>query len=120
VLDMTDTMTQPTDTDTTPLPPGGGGGGGGGGDRLKLRDAEPVAIISSFINAFKTLVLALIALALAFNWVHWSDQQNAAVLGVVAAVFVIVSSVATVSLRQKVTPLAQPRDAHGSELKAIK
>ena len=38
---------------------------------------------------------------------------------VVAAVFVIVSSLASASLRQKVTPVKRPRAADGSELKTI-
>ena len=79
-----------------------------------------MTFISSLINAFKTLVLAVLALALAFDWVHWNNDQNAAVLGVVAAGFVIISSVATVFVRKKVTPLARPRDADGAALKAVK
>jgi hypothetical protein len=85
-------------------------------DSMKLRDAEPVAWVSSLVNGFKTLVLAVLALALAFGWVHWSDAQNAAVIGVVAAAFVIISTISTAILRQKVTPLASPRAADGSPL----
>src|SRR5262245_6163095 len=113
--------TDPTDpSNATNSPTGPNPGSGGGGGALKLRDTEPVTIVSSVINGFKTLVLAVIALALAFGWVDWTNEQNAAVLGVIAAAFVIISSIATAYLRQKVTPLAQPRDEHGSALKAIK
>jgi hypothetical protein len=89
----------------------------GTGTATKLRDAEPVVWVSSITNSIKTLVLALIALALAFGWVNWSDQQNAAVLGVVAAGFVVLSSAASAVLRQKVTPTASPRLADGTPLK---
>jgi hypothetical protein len=75
---------------------------------VKLTDTEPVAVVAAITNAIKTLVLAVIALALAFNWVNWSDGQNAAVIGVVAAAFVLVSSVGTIFTRQKVTPVAAP------------
>jgi hypothetical protein len=82
----------------------------------KLCDTEPVAVVSVILNSFKTLVLAGIALALAFDWVSWSDEQNAAVLGVVAAVFVVISSVAASFLRRKVTPVANARAADGTRL----
>jgi hypothetical protein len=76
------------------------------GDNAKLVDREPVAVVSSITNAIKTLVLAVLALALAFNWVNWSDAQNAAVLGVVAAGFVLISAIGAVIVRHKVTPVA--------------
>lgn len=85
-------------------------------DSSGLSDREPVALISSITNSIKTLVLAVLALALAFDWVNWSDEQNAAVLAVVAAGFLVMSSVAVVLVRQKVTPMAAPRTADGRPL----
>ncbi len=82
----------------------------------KLRDTEPAALVGSITNAIKTVVLAVIALALAFDWVNWNDEQNAAVLAVVAAVFVVLSSVATLFVRQRVTPVAAPRAPDGTPL----
>jgi hypothetical protein len=82
----------------------------------KLTDTEPVAVWSTITNSIKTLVLALLALALAFGWVHWTNQQNAAVVGVVAAVFVIISAMSSVFVRQKVTPISNPRAADGTPL----
>jgi hypothetical protein len=100
----------------TSAPPVDTGMSDGSAAPTKLSQAEPVAWIASIINSIKTLVLALIALALAFDWVSWSNQQNAAVLGVVAAGFVLISSLATAFLRQKVTPVASPRAADGTPL----
>jgi hypothetical protein len=82
----------------------------------KLSDAEPVAVASSITTSIKTVVLAVISLALAFGWVSWSDQESAAVLAVVAAGFALLSAVSTVLVRQKVTPLAAPRAADGAPL----
>jgi hypothetical protein len=81
-----------------------------------LSEREPVTLISSITNSIKTLVLAVLALALAFDWVNWSDAQNAAVLGVVAAGFVVMSSVGAAFVRQRVTPIAAPRTADGTPL----
>jgi hypothetical protein len=120
-FDMPIDPADPPDPSTATIPPTRPDPGTrDGGGALKLRDTEPVTIVSSVINGFKTLVLAVLALALAFGWVDWTNDQNAAVLGVVAAAFVIISSIATAFLRQKVTPLAQPRDEDGSALEAIK
>jgi hypothetical protein len=84
--------------------------------KRKLRDREPVAVATSITNSLKTLVLALLALALAFGWVDWSDGQNAAVIGVVAAVFALMSLIVSAILRQHVTPNAHPRDPDGNPL----
>jgi len=61
-------------------------------------------------NAIKTLALAVVALALAFDWVDWSDEQAGTVLAVVAAVFVMISAVAAFVTRQRVTPVAVHRN----------
>ena len=82
----------------------------------RMRDQEPVLVNAGISNAVKTLVLAVIALALAFEWVTWTDAQVAAVLGVVAAGFVVLSSVLSISTRANVTPLSNPRDRDGQRL----
>ena len=58
----------------------------------------------------------MLSLSLAFGWVHWTNQQVAAVTGVIAAVFVLISAVASAMTRQRVTPLANPRAADGTPL----
>jgi len=67
-------------------------------------------------NAAKTLILAGVSLGLAFHWIAWDDAQSAAVLGVVAAVFVLISAVTAAVVRQKVTPVTAPRSANGLKL----
>src|SRR5262245_41706979 len=74
-----------------------------------LHDREPVALITAVESATKTVVLAVISLGLAFHWFAWSKTQNGAVLGVLTAVFVLVSAVTAAALRQKVTPVKAPR-----------
>ena len=90
--------------------------GNGDPEPTKLKDTEPVAVWSAITNSIKTLTLALLALALAFGWVNWSNQQNAAVVGVVAAVFVIISALSSALVRQKVTPINNARAADGTPL----
>lgn len=58
---------------------------------------EPVAIG----GAVQVLLSALIALALGFGWVNWTDEQVALILGVYAAVQVVIAAVQ----RSKVTPV---------------
>lgn len=84
----------------------------------KLREREPVLFNSVVADGLKTLVLALISLALAFEWIAWSDAQVAAVLAVAAAVFALISGANSVLTRDKVTPLTNPRDNTGRPLVA--
>jgi ABC-type nickel/cobalt efflux system permease component RcnA len=81
-----------------------------------LKHREPVTFISSLEGGAKALVLAVMSLALAFNWINWTDEQNAAVLAVIAAVFVLISAVCSVILRRKVTPTRLPRTNAGAPL----
>jgi hypothetical protein len=82
----------------------------------KLRHQEPVGFNSVITDGIKTLVLALMTLGLAFNWISWTDDQIAAVLGVLAATFAVISAVSSVLTRRQVTPLANPRDNDGNRL----
>ncbi len=52
--------------------------------------------------ATQALILAFIALGIAFEWWHWSDAQTGAVVGIVAALL-------GMFVRSQVTPLIQPR-----------
>ena len=81
-----------------------------------IRLLEPVFVNAGITNALKTLTLAAISLALVFKWIDWTEEQIAAVLGVVAAVFVFLSSVSAAVTRQKVTPLSNPRADDGTPL----
>jgi len=58
-----------------------------------LKDREPVAVNSAITNAIKTVVLSLLAVAVGFGWVHWTDAQTALVVSLVAAFFVLLSTV---------------------------
>lgn len=58
---------------------------------------EPVAIGA----AIQVLLTAVIALAVGFGWVSWSTDQIALILGVYAAVQLVVGAVQ----RSKVTPV---------------
>lgn len=84
--------------------------------RVRRRDREPVTFFGSISDAVKTLVLAVLVLALAFGWVNWTDEQYAAVLGVITAAFVLISTIANVLARDRVTPVAAPRDPDGTPL----
>jgi len=59
--------------------------------------AEPVA----FAGLLTALVTALIALAVGFEWVTWTETQIALVLGVWAAI----TAVLTFLVRGQVTPV---------------
>jgi uncharacterized YccA/Bax inhibitor family protein len=72
-----------------------------------VRDREPVVFNSAVTNAVKALVLSLVTLALAFEWVSWTDAQIAAVLGVITAASVVLSAVVSAFTRQKVSPVDQ-------------
>jgi hypothetical protein len=84
--------------------------------QITWADREPVALISSLESGARTVVLAILTMALAFNWISWTDEQNAAVLGVIAASFVLISAVVTPFVRQKVTPTRAPRSSEGAPL----
>lgn len=71
-----------------------------------LRDREPVVFNAAIADVFRTLVLSVVTLALAFGWVDWSDSQLAAVIGVITAAFVAVSTVVAVLTRRKVRAIA--------------
>jgi hypothetical protein len=58
--------------------------------------------------AAQSLILAFIALGIAFQWWHWTNGQTGAVVGIVAALL-------GMFIRSQVTPLAQPR-ARGRRL----
>jgi len=53
--------------------------------------------------AFQALVLAFIALGIAFQWWTWSNAQTGAVVGIVAALL-------GMFVRSQVTPLVRPMD----------
>jgi len=82
----------------------------------KLRDREPVAFSSAITDSIKTFVLAIVALAVGFEWVNWTEAQTALVIGVVAAFFVVISTISTAVTRGKVTPNVNPRAADGTPL----
>ena len=52
--------------------------------------------------ATEALILAFIALGIAFGWWHWTDAQTGAVIGIAAALL-------GMFVRSQVTPLIQPR-----------
>jgi len=52
----------------------------------------------------QALILAFIALGIAFQWWHWSDAQTGAVIGISAALL-------SLFVRSQVTPLIRPVDA---------
>lgn len=72
-----------------------------------LKDREPVVFNAVKTNAIKTLVLSLVTLALAFEWVTWTDAQIAAVIGAITAFFVVLSAFYAVRTREKVSPTRQ-------------
>ena len=81
---------------------------------IPWRESEPVIFSASLTNGIKTLVLAVMSVGLAFDWITWSQEQIAAVLGVMAAGFVVLSATFAAITHQKVTPVAtkftpQPR-----------
>jgi hypothetical protein len=88
-------------------------------ENTTLSDREPVALVSSIESALKTLVLAFLAMALAFNWFTWTEAQNAAIIAVIAAVFVLISTVSGIIVRQKVTPTKAPRNNAGRRLSEV-
>lgn len=61
---------------------------------------EPVAVA----GAIQTLLAALIALALQFDWVSWTDSQIATIMAVYAAVIIVLTSIA----RSRVSPTSTP------------
>jgi len=61
--------------------------------------------------AVQVLILAFVALGIAFQWWHWSDAQTGAVVGIFAVLL-------GMFVRSQVTPLARPRDG-GRELIAV-
>jgi hypothetical protein len=82
-------------------------------DTPGMRAQEPVLVNSGITNAVKTFVLAVISMALAFEWVTWTDAQIAAVLGVVAAAFVVLSATSSIFTRALVTPIASSTASDG-------
>lgn len=58
---------------------------------------EPVALAGTIQGALS----ALIALALVFGWVNWTDEQIAAILAVYTTLVAVLTGVA----RSKVTPV---------------
>ena len=52
--------------------------------------------------ATHSLVIAFIALGIAFQWWHWSDAETGAVVGIVSALL-------GMFVRSQVTPLIRPR-----------
>ena len=54
--------------------------------------------------ATQSLIQALIAIGIAFQWWHWSDAQTGAVIGIAAALL-------GMFVRSQVTPLIRPFDA---------
>ena len=86
----------------------------------KLREREPVAFNATLMDAVKTLVLAIVALMVGFKWVDWSEEQTGLVVGVIAAAFVVLTSVFTTVTRAQVTPMTNPRDPDGKPLEAVR
>jgi predicted negative regulator of RcsB-dependent stress response len=60
-------------------------------------NTEPVALAGTIQGA----ITALIALALVFGWVDWSDEQIAAILAAYTALVAVVTTV----VRSKVSPV---------------
>lgn len=58
--------------------------------------------------AAQALILAFVALGIAFQWWHWSNAQVGAVVGISAVLL-------GMFVRSQVTPLVRPRDG-GREL----
>ncbi len=52
----------------------------------------------------QALILAFIAVGIAFGWWHWTDAQTGAVMGISAALL-------SMFVRSQVTPLIRPVDA---------
>ena len=61
--------------------------------------------------ATQALIMALIALGIAFEWWHWSDAQTGAVVGIVSALL-------GMYVRSQVTPLIRPT-AKGRPLEPV-
>ena len=61
-------------------------------------NTEPVALAGTIQGALS----ALIALALVFGWVDWTDEQIAAILAVYTTLVAVLTGVA----RSKVTPVS--------------
>lgn len=59
----------------------------------------------------QVLILAFVALGIAFQWWHWSNAQTGAVVGIFAVLL-------GMFVRSQVTPLARPRDG-GRELISV-
>jgi hypothetical protein len=81
-----------------------------------LTDREPVAVISAIVNAFKTVVLAFVAVAVGFDWFNWTAEQTGLVVSLIAALFVLFSTMVTTFARTKVTPISHPRADDGTPL----
>jgi hypothetical protein len=84
--------------------------------KQRLRDREPLATNATLFDSIKTLVLATIAVLVGFDVVTWSDQQISLVISLVAALFVVLTSLCTLNTRAKVTPVHHPRDDDGNPL----
>ena len=63
----------------------------------ELTSSEPVALAGTIQAALS----ALIALALVFGWVDWTDEQIAAILAVYTTFVAVVTGV----VRSRVTPV---------------
>jgi len=74
---------------------------------------EPVAVT----NAILGILQALLAVLVAFGVLQFSPEQTAAVMGLAAAVFVLVN---ILIVRPQVTPLIDPRDDEGQSLQAVR
>lgn len=84
--------------------------------KQRLRDREPLATNATLFDSIKTLVLATIAVLVGFEVVSWTNEQVSLVISLVAALFVVLTSVCTLSTRAKVTPVHHPRDDDGNPL----
>lgn len=92
--------------------------GGSSGTKERLRDREPLATNATLFDSIKTLILATIAVLVGFDLVSWTNEQVSLVISLIAALFVVLTSLCTLSTRAKVTPVQHPRDEDGNPLKA--
>lgn len=88
--------------------------------KQRLRDREPLATNATLFDSIKTLVLATIAVLVGFEVVSWTNEQVSLVISLVAALFVVLTSVCTLNTRAKVTPVHHPRDDDGNPLEAAR
>lgn len=74
---------------------------------------EPVAIAGSLVG----LIMAAVMWALAMGYLDWTPEQVTATEQLIAvAVPLIVTGIAVIAARAKVTPLSSPQDDDGEPL----